>query len=74
MPVLETVQSKVRCAEVLNTHLFDFEKASMAPGWLKEMRGTHVPETEEYCPDTVHSCSVMHDPVILVEVGVHMAL
>lgn len=34
--------------EVLSTNLFDFEQAQLAPGWLKEMRGEHVPETEEY--------------------------
>ena len=34
--------------KVLNTNLFDFEAASQAPGWLKELRGEHKPETEEY--------------------------
>ncbi|KPZ61865.1 zinc metallochaperone GTPase ZigA [Pseudoalteromonas sp. P1-7a] len=39
---------KVDINKVMNTGLFDFERAKQAPGWLKEMRGEHIPETEEY--------------------------
>lgn len=39
---------KVALDSVLDTGLFDFEQASQAPGWLKELRGEHTPETEEY--------------------------
>jgi G3E family GTPase len=39
---------KVNLDRVLNTHLFNFDAASQAPGWLQELRGTHTPETEEY--------------------------
>ena len=41
-------EGKVNIDEVLSTGLFDFDRARQAPGWLKEMRGEHVPETEEY--------------------------
>ena len=41
-------QGQVDIDEILNTGLFDFGRAKQAPGWLKEMRGEHVPETEEY--------------------------
>ena len=39
---------KINIDKVINTNLFDFERAEKAPGWLKEMQGEHVPETEEY--------------------------
>ena len=46
--IIPIAQGEVNLEEVLNTGLFDFERAEQAPGWLKEMRGEHVPETEEY--------------------------
>jgi len=33
---------------ILNTGRFDFEAAANAPGWLQELRGSHVAETETY--------------------------
>ena len=46
--IIPIAQGEVNIDEVLSTGLFDFERAQQAPGWLKEMRGEHVPETEEY--------------------------
>ncbi|WP_027469513.1 zinc metallochaperone GTPase ZigA [Deefgea rivuli] len=33
---------------ILGTGRFDFDEAANAPGWLAELRGEHLPETEEY--------------------------
>lgn len=38
----------VPTGEILGTGLFDFDEAAASPGWLAELRGEHVPETEEY--------------------------
>ena len=46
--IIPISQGQVNLDSVLNTNLFNFEKAQQAPGWLKEMRGEHIPETEEY--------------------------
>jgi len=34
--------------KVLNTNLFDLEKARSSPGWLRSLLGLHVPESVEF--------------------------
>lgn len=47
--VISASFGKVPLQAILNTQLFDEEKAANAPGWLKELQGRgHRPETEEY--------------------------
>ena len=46
--IISTQESKVELKKVLNTGLFDFEKAEASAGWIKELENEHVPETEEY--------------------------
>ena len=46
--IIPISKGQISTDEVLHTKLFDFERAQQAPGWLKEIRGEHVPESEEY--------------------------
>ncbi|MGW3968809.1 GTP-binding protein [Streptomyces ardesiacus] len=45
---LGSTQGRVGASDVLGTGLFDVERAQLAPGWVRELNGDHVPETEEY--------------------------
>ena len=48
--IIETNHSDVAAEKILDTGLFDFQKAHEHPMWAKELYGfaDHVPETEEY--------------------------
>jgi len=48
--IIETDHSEVSADKILNTGMFDFQKAHEHPMWAKELYGfaDHVPETEEY--------------------------
>ncbi len=46
---LRTSHGQVDPRQILNTGLFDFEKASQSAGWLQELqKEEHTPETDEY--------------------------
>ncbi|MFJ8079485.1 GTP-binding protein [Streptomyces sp. NPDC096205] len=46
--VVPATHGRVPLTEVLGTRLFDLDRAQQAPGWVRELNGDHVPETEEY--------------------------
>lgn len=46
--IIQTSFSSIPLDEVLDTKLFDFDKASEGAGWIKELNEEHVPETDEY--------------------------
>lgn len=46
--LLRAQQGIVPLTQLVNTGRFNFERASRSPGWAKELRGEHTPETEEY--------------------------
>lgn len=45
--ILLSNKSKIELNAVINTGLFDYEKAEASAEWLKELENEHVPETEE---------------------------
>lgn len=47
--IIRSERGRVEPAEILNTGLFDFERASQSAGWIAELqKEEHVPETDEY--------------------------
>ena len=46
--IIPSNHSKVDLREIINTNMFDFEKAEASAGWIKELENDHIPETEEY--------------------------
>ena len=46
--IIETERSNVPLEAVLDTGLFDMEKAQTSARWIQELNGIHTPETEEY--------------------------
>lgn len=46
--IIETLFGRVDPAEILNTGRFSIDLANQDPAWMKQLRGEHTPETEEY--------------------------
>lgn len=46
--VYDTSKSEISLDLILDTKLFDMDKASSSAGWLQELNGKHTPETKEY--------------------------
>ncbi|MFD9976045.1 GTP-binding protein [Streptomyces sp. NPDC059017] len=46
--IVTATHGRVALQDVLGTGLFDLERAQQAPGWVMELNGDHVPETDEY--------------------------
>jgi len=46
--IITTIRGQVPIDAVLNTGLFDYDKAASSAGWIRELEGDHMPETEEY--------------------------
>ena len=46
--IIESSRCNVKLNEIIDTNLFDFDKASESPGWLQIMRGEESSEIDEY--------------------------
>ncbi|PYI50801.1 GTP-binding protein [Paenibacillus flagellatus] len=46
--IVRTTRGELDPKTILNTGLFDFERASRSAGWIAELEREHVPETDEY--------------------------
>jgi G3E family GTPase len=46
--LVETSFGRVEYGQILDTGLFDYQRAASSAGWIRELAGEHVPETEEY--------------------------
>lgn len=46
--IVRARQGRVDLQSILDTRLFDSEKAAESAGWARELAGIHTPETEEY--------------------------
>ena len=46
--IVRAERARVPLGRVLETGRFDMEKAKRSAGWLRELEGEHVPETEQY--------------------------
>ena len=46
--IIHSEMSRVDPNKIINTGLFNYEEAEMSAGWIRELEGIHIPETEEY--------------------------
>jgi G3E family GTPase len=65
---IEAVRGEIPLTELVATGRFSMEHAAQNPGWLRELRGQHTPETEEYgISSFVYSASRPFDRARLYE-------
>jgi G3E family GTPase len=46
--IIPAVRGEIPIQSILGTGLFDMDAATQRPAWVKELEGSHTPETEEY--------------------------